>query len=108
MTFANKIAITITIILLSGLGILAFAVYEDKINNQCGLSLEEAKAKVSSIIADRKLPPEYIKGPIDQRGSCRYGFNYLGQGEHLYFVVESTWSEGTKITFIDYIRQNQQ
>lgn len=108
MATTRIIAITISILLIICMGIIGYVIYDDKINNNCGLDEKRAGLLVMNAVKQRNLPLQHLRGPIDQRGSCRYGYNYLGNGEHLYFLVESTWTKGVKITYFDYIRQNQQ
>lgn len=101
------ITLCISFLLLSFIGVIGYAAYDDLANNNCGLELQRAKNIVTSYILQKKLSPDFIKGPIEQRGSCQYGFTYLGSGEHLYCVVQSTWLEGVRLTCFDYVRQNR-
>lgn len=81
--------------------------YHREINyKDCGLGLDEARAKVETELLRRGLPAAYLEHEYS-RGSCMHFFGYRNEDSHFSYSVQSTWLHGVKLGRYDYSRENQ-
>jgi hypothetical protein len=94
---------TVLVLLCAWFALCGFALIQDIAFNNCGLSYDQAKAKVLSHMADHGWGREKLLDG-DQLGSCQYDFVlHLGDRTIEYSVL-STWIHGVKLTYWDPAR----